>query len=189
MDEYLKEALEIVKAQASVRTMTEEEITSMVRAVAQSIRDITDGPADIQVTAVADAGVQFAFARIGNRGATEGALSADEFFFQNAAAVYVAFFLRAAVDARERRWRRRGGAGRFCAGSGFGDGPWNLAGLLDDDALRTGHWSVGEGNVAVGVDMLVDVRLDGNGQQERQQRNQTEFQHGQQVSIRLARVR
>lgn len=33
---------------------------------------------------LADAGVQFAFARIGNRGATEGALSADEFFFQNA---------------------------------------------------------------------------------------------------------
>lgn len=55
MDEYLKEALEIVKAQASVRNMTEEEITSMVRAVAQSIRDITDGPTDIQVTAVADA--------------------------------------------------------------------------------------------------------------------------------------
>lgn len=36
------------------------------------------------MAAVADAGVQFAFARIGNRGATEGALSADEFFFQNA---------------------------------------------------------------------------------------------------------
>jgi hypothetical protein len=31
MDDYLKEALEIVKAQASVRTMTEEEITSMVK--------------------------------------------------------------------------------------------------------------------------------------------------------------
>lgn len=39
---------------------------------------------DIDWAAVADAGVQFAFARIGNRGATEGALSADEFFFQNA---------------------------------------------------------------------------------------------------------
>jgi hypothetical protein len=30
MDDFLKQALEIVKAQASVRTMTEEEITSMV---------------------------------------------------------------------------------------------------------------------------------------------------------------
>lgn len=39
---------------------------------------------DIDWAAVADAGVQFAFARIGNRGATEGSLSADEFFFQNA---------------------------------------------------------------------------------------------------------
>ena len=31
MEDYLQEALEIVKAQASVRTMTEEEITSMVQ--------------------------------------------------------------------------------------------------------------------------------------------------------------
>ena len=31
MDDYLKQALEIVKAQASVRVMSEEEITSMVR--------------------------------------------------------------------------------------------------------------------------------------------------------------
>jgi len=38
MDDFLKEALEIVKAQASVRNMTEEEITSMVRRLADNIR-------------------------------------------------------------------------------------------------------------------------------------------------------
>ncbi|MEA4856907.1 MAG: MucR family transcriptional regulator [Solidesulfovibrio sp.] len=41
MEEYLKCALEIVKAQASVRTMTDEEITSMVRRLAAGIRDIS----------------------------------------------------------------------------------------------------------------------------------------------------
>jgi predicted transcriptional regulator len=40
MDDYLKEALEIVRAQASVRTMAEEEMTSMVRKLAESIRKI-----------------------------------------------------------------------------------------------------------------------------------------------------
>ncbi len=43
MDDYLKEALEIVKAQASVRTMAEEEIASMVRRLADSIRGIAEG--------------------------------------------------------------------------------------------------------------------------------------------------
>ncbi len=43
MDDYLKEALEIVKAQASVRNMTEEEITSMVVKLAKGIRDIAGG--------------------------------------------------------------------------------------------------------------------------------------------------
>jgi len=42
MEEYLKEALEIVKAQASVRNMTEEEITSMVRKLADGIRGISE---------------------------------------------------------------------------------------------------------------------------------------------------
>ncbi len=42
MEEYLKEALEIVKAQASVRNMTEEEITSMVRKLADGIRSISE---------------------------------------------------------------------------------------------------------------------------------------------------
>ena len=40
MEDYLKEALEIVKAQASVRNMTEEEITSMVRRLSDDIRGI-----------------------------------------------------------------------------------------------------------------------------------------------------
>ncbi|MFU2207486.1 MucR family transcriptional regulator [Solidesulfovibrio sp. C21] len=40
MEDFLKEALEIVKAQASVRNMTEEEITSMVRRLSDDIRGI-----------------------------------------------------------------------------------------------------------------------------------------------------
>ena len=40
MDDCLKEALEIVKAQASVRNMTEEEISSMVRRLSESIRSL-----------------------------------------------------------------------------------------------------------------------------------------------------
>ncbi|WP_461210648.1 Ros/MucR family transcriptional regulator [Desulfocurvus sp. DL9XJH121] len=43
MEDYLKEALDIVKAQASVRTMTEEEITSMVHKLSEGIRRIADG--------------------------------------------------------------------------------------------------------------------------------------------------
>ena len=43
MEEHLKEALEIVKAQASVRTMTEEEITSMVRKLSIGIQAISEG--------------------------------------------------------------------------------------------------------------------------------------------------
>lgn len=43
MEEYLKQALEIVKAQASVRTMTEEEISSMVQKIASAIRQMSDG--------------------------------------------------------------------------------------------------------------------------------------------------
>ncbi|EGY27026.1 transcriptional regulator, MucR family [Desulfovibrio sp. A2] len=37
MDDMLKEALELVKAQASVRTMTAEEMTSMVQSLAKSL--------------------------------------------------------------------------------------------------------------------------------------------------------
>ncbi|SDN99662.1 transcriptional regulator, MucR family [Desulfonauticus submarinus] len=43
MEEYVKQALEIVKAQASVRTMTEEEITSMVQRVAEGIKKVSEG--------------------------------------------------------------------------------------------------------------------------------------------------
>ena len=43
MESYIKEALEIVKAQASVRNMSEEEITSMVKKLADGIKSISDG--------------------------------------------------------------------------------------------------------------------------------------------------
>jgi predicted transcriptional regulator len=43
MDDFIKQALDIVKAQASVRTMTEEEIASMVIKISQSIKDISTG--------------------------------------------------------------------------------------------------------------------------------------------------
>lgn len=49
MDDYLKEALEIVKAQASVRTMTEEEITSMVHKLSAGIQSISEGLNDTEV--------------------------------------------------------------------------------------------------------------------------------------------
>ena len=42
MEDYLKEALEIVKAQASVRTMNEEEMTSMVRKLSAGIQAIAE---------------------------------------------------------------------------------------------------------------------------------------------------
>lgn len=43
MDEFIKQALDIVKAQASVRTMTEDEIASMVKKISLSIKDISTG--------------------------------------------------------------------------------------------------------------------------------------------------
>ena len=43
MDDYLQEALEIVKAQAKVRTMSEEEIISMVHKLSEGIRSICLG--------------------------------------------------------------------------------------------------------------------------------------------------
>lgn len=43
MDEFIKQALDIVKAQASVRTMTEDEIASMVKKISMSIKDISAG--------------------------------------------------------------------------------------------------------------------------------------------------
>ena len=43
MDDHIKSALEIVKAQASVRNMTDEEISSMVRRLAAGILEISLG--------------------------------------------------------------------------------------------------------------------------------------------------
>ncbi|ACV69450.1 MucR family transcriptional regulator [Desulfohalobium retbaense] len=43
MDTYLQQALEIVKAQAGVRNMTEEEITSMVHRLANQLKGIVEG--------------------------------------------------------------------------------------------------------------------------------------------------
>ena len=43
MEEYVKQALEIVKAQASVRNMTEEELTSMVRSLTEGIKNVAEG--------------------------------------------------------------------------------------------------------------------------------------------------
>ncbi len=43
MDDNFKQALEIVKAQAAVRVMSEEEITSMVRALATNFKNMEDG--------------------------------------------------------------------------------------------------------------------------------------------------
>ncbi len=51
MDDYLKEALEIVKAQASVRTMTEEEITSMVLKLSNGIQNISEGMSEAETAA------------------------------------------------------------------------------------------------------------------------------------------
>ncbi len=45
MDDFLKEALDIVKAQASVRVMLDEEIVAMVRRLSGSLRGISEGEA------------------------------------------------------------------------------------------------------------------------------------------------
>ncbi|ACV68199.1 MucR family transcriptional regulator [Desulfohalobium retbaense] len=43
MEDYMKQALEIVKAQAGVRNMSEEEITSMVQALSQKLKNLEEG--------------------------------------------------------------------------------------------------------------------------------------------------
>ena len=43
MEEYLKQAIEIVKAQASVRNMKEKEISSMIKSLAGSIQNAVEG--------------------------------------------------------------------------------------------------------------------------------------------------
>jgi predicted transcriptional regulator len=47
MEDYLKQAIEIVKAQAAVRNMNEEEITSMIKTLADSIRGVAEGVAPV----------------------------------------------------------------------------------------------------------------------------------------------
>lgn len=43
MDDFLKEALEIVKAQASVRVMSDEQIIAMVRSLSSGLKTATEG--------------------------------------------------------------------------------------------------------------------------------------------------
>jgi len=45
MDEFIKQALEIVKAQAGVRPMTEEEMMSMVTKLAMNLRGVAENGA------------------------------------------------------------------------------------------------------------------------------------------------
>lgn len=54
MDDFLKEALDIVKAQASVRVMSEEEIVALVRRLSGSLRGLSEGEmsADESITEV-----------------------------------------------------------------------------------------------------------------------------------------
>ena len=54
MDDYLKEALEIVKAQASVRIMSEEEISSMVRKLASGLRGLAEGEQEEEASPVSE---------------------------------------------------------------------------------------------------------------------------------------
>lgn len=48
MDEFLKEALELVKAQASVRVMGEDEIMAMVHKLSKDLRAIDEGEATVE---------------------------------------------------------------------------------------------------------------------------------------------
>lgn len=49
MDDYLKEALEIARAQASVRVMSEDEITSFIQKLAQGIRSVAEGDTPVEL--------------------------------------------------------------------------------------------------------------------------------------------
>jgi len=52
MDDYLKQALEIVKAQASVRIMSEDEITYMVRTLSINLKNLENGCLEQQEVAL-----------------------------------------------------------------------------------------------------------------------------------------
>ena len=68
MEDYLKAALEIVKAQASVRTMTDEEITSMLKNVAAGIQAVADAET---LPAEAAAPVMVLTEAVGDRSSSE----------------------------------------------------------------------------------------------------------------------
>ena len=57
MDEHIKQALEIVKAQAGFRTMSEEEISSMVRSLSTVIRQLMSGEG-VALGAIPDANLK-----------------------------------------------------------------------------------------------------------------------------------
>ena len=48
MDDYLKEALEIAKAQASVRVMKEEDVAAFVQKVSQGIRAVAESEQPVE---------------------------------------------------------------------------------------------------------------------------------------------
>ena len=54
MDDDLKEALDIVKAQASVRIMAEDEIISMVRRLSSDIKNVAEGESCVEELVSAD---------------------------------------------------------------------------------------------------------------------------------------
>ncbi len=58
MDDYLKEALEITRAQAGVRVMSEEEIATFIQKVALGIRAVAEGeaPSEMDSTEMAQEG-------------------------------------------------------------------------------------------------------------------------------------
>ncbi|VZH32210.1 Transcriptional regulator (fragment) [Desulfovibrio sp. 86] len=49
MDDYLKEALEITRAQAGVRVMSEEEIATFIQRVALGIRAVAEGETPVEM--------------------------------------------------------------------------------------------------------------------------------------------
>ena len=54
MDDHLKEPLDIVKAQASVRIMSEDEIISMVRRLSSDIKNVAEGEGCVEELASSD---------------------------------------------------------------------------------------------------------------------------------------
>ena len=49
MDDYLKEALEITRAQAGIRVMSEEEIAAFIQKVAQGIKSVAEGETPVEL--------------------------------------------------------------------------------------------------------------------------------------------